>query len=85
MRIAIAIEYDGSDFYGWQRLSHGPTVQGAVEAALSTVADAPVEVVCSGRTDAGVHAFCQVAHFDAPIDRPMRAWVLGGMSATSSR
>ena len=80
MRIAIAIEYDGSDFYGWQRLSHGPTVQGAVEAALSTVADAPVEVVCSGRTDAGVHAFCQVAHFDAPVDRPMRAWVLGGCS-----
>jgi len=80
MRIAIAIEYDGSDFQGWQRLSHGPTVQGAVESALSRVADAPVEVVCSGRTDSGVHAFCQVAHFDAPAERTMRSWTLGANS-----
>ncbi|MEZ5464443.1 MAG: tRNA pseudouridine(38-40) synthase TruA [Lysobacteraceae bacterium] len=80
MRIALAIEYDGSDFYGWQRLSHGPTVQGAVEAALSKVANVPVEVVCSGRTDAGVHAFCQIAHFDAPVERSMRSWMLGGNS-----
>nr|MDA3913460.1 tRNA pseudouridine(38-40) synthase TruA [Oleiagrimonas sp.] len=51
MRIALGIEYDGTDFMGWQRLSHGPTVQATLEQALSTVANAPVTVICAGRTD----------------------------------
>ena len=51
-----------------------------MEAALGFVADAPIEVVCAGRTDARVHAACQVAHFDAPVDRAPRAWLLGGNS-----
>ncbi len=76
-RIALGIEYDGTDYQGWQRLSHGRTLQAAVEAALSSVADHPVEVTCSGRTDAGVHAHCQVVHFDSAAARDMRAWVLG--------
>ena len=81
LRIALGIEYDGTDFLGWQRLRHGPTVQGAVEAALSFVAgapaNAPVEVTCAGRTDAGVHARCQVVHFDAAVERSERGWILG--------
>jgi tRNA pseudouridine38-40 synthase len=77
MRIALGIEYDGTDFMGWQRLSHGPSVQAAVECALSTVADAPVQVSCAGRTDAGVHARCQVVHFDTHAERDMRGWTLG--------
>jgi len=77
MRIALGIQYDGTDFFGWQRLTHGPTVQGAVEAALSDIADAPVQVVCAGRTDAGVHARCQVIHFDTQSQRTMRGWTLG--------
>ncbi len=77
MRLALGIEYDGTDFLGWQRLSHGPTVQGAVEHALSFVADHAVEVVCAGRTDAGVHARCQVVHFDAQVQRSARGWMLG--------
>ena len=52
-------------------------MQGAVEAALSRVADAPVTVHCAGRTDAGVHALAQVCHFDAPVARPIRAWTFG--------
>ena len=80
MRHAIGIEYDGSGFLGWQRHRGGPTVQAAVEAALGFVADAPVDVVCAGRTDARVHAACQVAHFDAPVERTPRAWLLGGNS-----
>ncbi len=56
MRYALGIEYDGSPFLGWQRHGNGPTVQAAVEAALSFVADQGVEVICAGRTDAGVHA-----------------------------
>ncbi|MBO9664842.1 tRNA pseudouridine(38-40) synthase TruA [Dokdonella sp.] len=77
MRLALGIEYDGTDFSGWQRLSHGRSVQGDVEAALSFVADHPVEVTCAGRTDAGVHARCQVVHFDTEAVRSERAWMLG--------
>lgn len=77
MRIALGIEYDGTDFFGWQRLSHGSTVQGALEEALSLVADHPVTVTCAGRTDAGVHARCQVVHFDSVAARDERNWMLG--------
>jgi tRNA pseudouridine38-40 synthase len=77
LRIALGIEYDGTDFLGWQRLRHGNTVQAAVEGALSFVADASTEVTCSGRTDAGVHACCQVVHFDTQAQRSERSWMLG--------
>lgn len=80
MRIALGIEYDGTDFLGWQRLSHGATVQGALEQALSFVAAHPLEVTCAGRTDAGVHGRCQVVHFDTEVRREPRSWVLGACS-----
>jgi tRNA pseudouridine38-40 synthase len=87
-RYALGIEYDGSEFSGWQRLTkpgepdkrHEPTVQAALEQALSFVAGQPVEVVCAGRTDAGVHAAGQVVHFDSPVMREPRGWVLGTTS-----
>lgn len=77
MRIALGIEYDGSAFCGWQTQVDGVGIQAVVEAALSRVADEPIAVQCAGRTDAGVHAVCQVAHFDTSRDRPLRAWTLG--------
>jgi tRNA pseudouridine38-40 synthase len=80
LRIALGIEYDGTDFFGWQRLSHGRSVQGEVEAALSFVAAHAVEVTCAGRTDAGVHARCQVVHFDSDAQRSERAWAMGATS-----
>jgi tRNA pseudouridine38-40 synthase len=80
MRIAMGIEYDGTDFFGWQRLKDGPSVQARLEQALSRVADHPVGVSCAGRTDAGVHGRCQVVHFDTPAQRDMRGWVLGSCS-----
>jgi tRNA pseudouridine38-40 synthase len=80
MRFALGIEYDGTAFLGWQRLRDGATVQAEVENALSFVADAPIRVICAGRTDAGVHARCQVAHFDSDADRDPRAWQLGANS-----
>ncbi|MEO6799430.1 MAG: tRNA pseudouridine(38-40) synthase TruA [Rhodanobacter sp.] len=80
MRIALGIEYDGTDFFGWQRLTEGPSVQAAVERALSRVAAQPVQVSCAGRTDAGVHGRCQVVHFDTQARREMRSWVLGSCS-----
>lgn len=78
MRVALGIEYDGSDFCGWQRQTEGRTVQACVEQALSRVADHDVQVVCAGRTDTGVHATGQVIHFDTGSIRDTHAWVRGG-------
>jgi tRNA pseudouridine38-40 synthase len=77
MRFALGIEYDGSEFLGWQSQRQSPTVQESVERALSSVADEPVRVVCAGRTDTGVHALGQVVHFDTDAVRDERSWLLG--------
>lgn len=77
MRYAIGLEYDGSRFLGWQIQSQQPTVQACVERALARVADQELRVTCCGRTDAGVHALGQVAHFDTDAERPERSWILG--------
>ena len=81
-RIALGIEYDGSSYSGWQTQAHARSVQAELEAALSRVADHPVEVTAAGRTDAGVHALAQVAHFDSAATRPLQAWVLGCTALT---
>ena len=80
MRYAIGLEYDGSGFFGWQTQRQEPTVQSSVETALGRVANHEVSVFCCGRTDTGVHAVCQVAHFDTEAQRPLRSWVLGANS-----
>lgn len=77
MRYAIGIEYDGSEFLGWQIQRQEPTVQGALEKALSRVANHEARVTCCGRTDTGVHALGQVAHFDSDSQRDERSWILG--------
>lgn len=78
MRIALGIEYDGSNFRGWQIQPAGVrTVQGCVEKALSRVAAHTVDTVCAGRTDAGVHGIEQVVHFDTSAQRSLRSWLLG--------
>jgi len=78
-RIALAVEYDGCAFSGWQKQSSPelPTVQASLESALSKVADHEIAITCAGRTDAGVHASCQVVHFDCQLDRGEKAWVRG--------
>jgi len=81
MRIALGVEYDGQHFRGWQAQQGDlPTVQAALQCSLSRVADAPVELVCAGRTDAGVHALEQVVHFDTKAERSERSWVRGANS-----
>lgn len=77
MRIALGIEYDGSQYHGWQRQDSVKSVQQYLEEALSKVANTTVVVKCAGRTDAGVHATKQVVHFDCENLRPERAWTMG--------
>jgi tRNA pseudouridine38-40 synthase len=79
-RLACRIEYDGSRFNGWQSqaLPGVLAVQDVLESGLSAVANEAIRVQCAGRTDAGVHAFFQVIHFDAPVARSRKAWVIGG-------
>lgn len=77
MRIALGIEYDGAQFFGWQRQREVETVQECLEKALSKIANHPVDVFCAGRTDAGVHGTGQVVHFDTDAVRPDKGWTMG--------
>ena len=78
-RIAIGIEYNGSCFNGWQIQSQDArAVQEQVQQALAEIATHPVSLICAGRTDTGVHATAQVAHFDTTVERELKAWVMGG-------
>ncbi|MDX1589555.1 MAG: tRNA pseudouridine(38-40) synthase TruA [Oleiphilaceae bacterium] len=80
--VAAVIEYDGSEFHGWQYQSSGlPTIAGALAPAIGRVANEPVELVCAGRTDAGVHGAYQVVNFTTTSERSLRSWVLGVNSA----
>jgi len=77
-RIALGIEYDGSEYYGFQKQkSTEQTIQGNLENSISKVANHSIKTFCSGRTDAGVHAFMQVVHFDTESRRSTREWVRG--------
>ncbi|KTD21552.1 tRNA pseudouridine(38-40) synthase TruA [Legionella londiniensis] len=80
MRIALMVEYDGSQYHGWQAQSGLRTVQQVLEGALSNVADQEVSVVCAGRTDTGVHATNQIIHFDCDKERSIRSWIHGANS-----
>jgi tRNA pseudouridine38-40 synthase len=77
LRIAVGFEYDGSAYSGWQIQASAVSIQSVAERAIGLVADGPVSLTCAGRTDAGVHAIGQVAHFDTGAVRTARAWALG--------
>lgn len=77
-RVCLGLEYNGTSFRGFQKQATASrTVQAALEAALSSVADEKITLVCAGRTDAGVHASEQVVHFDTLAKRPEVAWIKG--------
>jgi tRNA pseudouridine38-40 synthase len=80
MRIALVVEYDGSQYHGWQAQTGLRTVQQSIEDALSRVADCTISVVCAGRTDTGVHATNQIIHFDCEKERTIRGWIHGANS-----
>ncbi len=79
-RIAFGVEYVGTQYSGWQSQTHqtsAPAIQTVLQAAISSVANHPVNLVCAGRTDAGVHAAGQVLHCDVNVERTPYAWVFG--------
>jgi tRNA pseudouridine38-40 synthase len=76
-RIVLSVEYDGSAYEGWQSQPHGRTVQDALQVAIAEISAHAVSLNCAGRTDTGVHATTQMAHFDTDAERPLSAWVRG--------
>ncbi|MEO1095410.1 MAG: tRNA pseudouridine(38-40) synthase TruA [Cyanobacteria bacterium J06638_28] len=73
-RVALVVQYIGTHFHGWQRQVKERTVQGDIEAAIASVVGNAVTLCGAGRTDTGVHAAAQVAHFEAPATIPAPRW-----------
>ena len=84
MRVVLGVEYDGSNYCGWEYQKHCASVQETLEKSLTHIADEPIRTVCAGRTDAGVHAWDQVVHFDTTASRDIQAWVRGTNSRLPS-
>ena len=80
MKFAIGVTYCGAGMEGWQSQPSGNTVQDHLSRALSEISGEPIVVTGAGRTDAGVHASAQVAHFETSVERPESAWVRGANS-----
>jgi tRNA pseudouridine38-40 synthase len=76
-RLKLIVEYDGTDYVGWQLQLNGPSVQGRLQRALTQLVGHAVEVHAAGRTDSGVHATGQVVVFDSPVALPTRAYWMG--------
>ncbi|OGT46906.1 MAG: tRNA pseudouridine(38-40) synthase TruA [Gammaproteobacteria bacterium RIFCSPHIGHO2_12_FULL_41_15] len=79
-RMALGVRYDGTAYHGWQRQDGLKTVQGELERALGAIADHPINLVCAGRTDSGVHATAQVVHFNTEVERTDYSWIFGANS-----
>lgn len=74
MRLKLSIAYDGRPFLGWQSQAGGNTIQDLLKEALRAIAKQEVQIHGSGRTDTGVHALKQIAHFDTPADSTMNPY-----------
>ena len=72
--IKLTIEYDGKEYNGWQKQPNKLNIQGEIERAIQNITGEQVELIGSGRTDAGVHAFGQVANFKIDSDFPIDSY-----------
>ncbi|UDG79413.1 tRNA pseudouridine synthase A [Candidatus Ecksteinia adelgidicola] len=77
VKIALGIEYDGSNYCGWQRQKKTVSIQSCLEHALTKIANTPLTVACAARTDSGVHATGQVVHFVTNVQHNKNAWIMG--------
>ncbi|MYB00366.1 tRNA pseudouridine(38-40) synthase TruA [Candidatus Poribacteria bacterium] len=82
--IKLVLEYDGTNYYGWQTQPNLPTIQGTIEDALEKLTKTPIQIIGAGRTDSGVHAAGQVANFRTPSQIPLTAFQKG-LNATLPR
>ena len=64
MIVKLIIEYDGTGYVGWQKQKNGKSIQGEIENSLNKIFDKNIKLFVAGRTDVGVHALGQVAHFE---------------------
>ncbi len=76
-RFKLVLEYDGTNYVGWQIQPNGPSIQGRLQRALFELTGEPINVVAAGRTDSGVHARGQVVAFDSPVNLPLKAYRMG--------
>ena len=77
MRLAFTLEYDGTNFSGFQKQNNAITIQEHIENALKNITGSEIKINYSGRTDAGVHALSQVFDFDTNIERDNENWING--------
>ena len=79
MRIALSVEYNGANYFGWQKqkIHKEKTIQYHMDLAISKIADEKINTICAGRTDTGVHAFSQIIHFDTTKRRLDYKWING--------
>ena len=82
--IKLVLEYDGTNYHGWQTQPNLPTIQGTIEDALEKLTKTPIQIIGAGRTDSGVHAEGQVANFRTPSQIPLIAFQKG-LNATLPR
>jgi tRNA pseudouridine38-40 synthase len=80
MRYAASVEYEGTNFFGWQRQSSVKSIQEEIEISISQITQTNISIQGAGRTDAGVHALGQVFHFDTDIIRPIKSLIKGANS-----
>jgi len=77
MRYAASVEYEGTNFFGWQRQSSVKSIQEEIENSISQITQTTIRIHGAGRTDAGVHALGQVFHFDTDVVRPIKSLTKG--------
>ena len=77
MRVALAVEYDGAPYCGWQSQPNLCGVQDYLQKAIKNIAEHDIRIHAAGRTDTGVHGLSQIVHFDTETTRPDSAWVRG--------
>jgi tRNA pseudouridine38-40 synthase len=77
MRILLSIEYDGKSYHGWQEQKNPNTIQGKIQESIYKFSQEKVKLFVAGRTDAGVHATSQIAHFETTLDRSEEKWLFG--------
>ena len=77
MKILLSIEYDGKNYHGWQEQNNPNTIQGKIQESIYKFSQEKVKLFVAGRTDAGVHATSQIAHFETIVHRSEQKWLFG--------